>query len=189
MKRFAMAAICVLLFVACGGPGKNNSNTNDNTNATSNSNTNSQPPQQGFTECGSIKCQPGQYCYDPNLDDCRSGCLSNINCASDQTCEKGVAKVGNCKNKTTTQPPTDALQACKDACDKLQKCELLAVAETVGCKNDCSSLTTTEQETFSTCVKDWSCVGSSLPTCLAGIECGGRYKCPSGQTCVSGTCL
>lgn len=32
-------------------------------------------------------CQPGQYCADQTFSDCVNGCLSDVNCASNQYCE------------------------------------------------------------------------------------------------------
>ncbi len=55
---------------------------------------------QGFTSCGNFNtCQPGQYCEDDTFGDCAPGCLSNANCASDQTCESESGEpIGTCEN-------------------------------------------------------------------------------------------
>jgi len=55
---------------------------------------------RGFTECGDFEeCQPGQYCEDSVFGECAEGCLSNVNCASDQVCSiPDGQSVGTCEN-------------------------------------------------------------------------------------------
>ncbi len=61
----------------------------------------------GITDCGNFpdgpkQCQAGQYCSDEGFSECSNGCLSNNNCASDQTCQKpGSEDVGICENNVT----------------------------------------------------------------------------------------
>jgi len=58
----------------------------------------------GFTACGDfpagpVTCQPGQYCEDAIFSNCEPGCLSNLNCAADQTCIKDSGEnIGTCQN-------------------------------------------------------------------------------------------
>lgn len=50
------------------------------------------PPQvRGYTACGdfmgdNVYCAPGQYCAESTWSECDIGCLSDVNCASNQTC-------------------------------------------------------------------------------------------------------
>ena len=62
---------------------------------------------RGYTECGRFlggeKCAPGQYCADPTFSECANGCLSDVNCASNQYCYKTAGQnVGICENTRTT---------------------------------------------------------------------------------------
>lgn len=62
---------------------------------------------RGYTECGDFlggaTCSPGQYCSDPGFSECALGCLSDVNCASNQMCFKaGSAQVGVCENVTSS---------------------------------------------------------------------------------------
>lgn len=77
----------------------------------------------GVTPCGNFpdsqpkSCQAGQYCADEIISDCQNGCLSNTNCASDQTCEKSAGEdVGTCQ---AVQGSTE----CAPVCAKLQACD------------------------------------------------------------------
>ncbi len=58
---------------------------------------------RGYTDCGTFfggeTCQPGQYCVDPSWSECANGCLSDVNCASNQMCFKDSGRqVGVCEN-------------------------------------------------------------------------------------------
>ncbi len=49
------------------------------------------PRIRGYTSCGDfmsddVWCQPGQFCADSTFSDCDIGCLSDVNCASNQVC-------------------------------------------------------------------------------------------------------
>jgi hypothetical protein len=62
---------------------------------------------RGYTECGSFlggeSCAPGQYCSDATFSECANGCLSDVNCASNQYCYKTSNQhVGICENTRTT---------------------------------------------------------------------------------------
>ena len=146
---------------------------------------------QGFTHCGdfpdgkSKTCQPGQYCYDEGFSSCHSGCLSNINCASDQKCSKGSSNTGTCQS-IGPKPTVDQLVRCKAACTKMIKCGLLTVADSSACDGSCQSANSAQRKAIADCADTWSC--GALPACL-GVECGGKYKCSGGQTCLDGSCL
>lgn len=62
------------------------------------------PPPNGTTSCGErggepVMCQAGQYCESPTFGRCELGCLSNANCAIDQSCVKAADQnVGTCQN-------------------------------------------------------------------------------------------
>ena len=47
---------------------------------------------RGFVSCGEgyneITCHPGQYCANPDYGRCAKGCLSDLNCGSEQICDK-----------------------------------------------------------------------------------------------------
>lgn len=66
--------------------------------------TRSEPLAQGYTPCNELPgerdgviCHPNQYCQDPELEWCFSGCLSDDNCSHEQLCVKNKgANVGNC---------------------------------------------------------------------------------------------
>lgn len=79
----------------------------------------------GFTDCTPTGfedtptlCQPGQFCEDSNLAICENGCLSNINCADDQTCQIPAGEpVGSCANNGGGGPGLEAF------CEKLLTCD------------------------------------------------------------------
>lgn len=72
----------------------------------------------GTTTCGLQTCESGQYCS--NMI-CLDGCLSDKNCASNQTCEdmNEDTHVGTCRNK-----PQQATKDCDAFCDKAEACFL-----------------------------------------------------------------
>ncbi len=156
--------------------------------------------QPGYTECGTIKCSPGQFCDDPRFSACLNGCLSNVNCASDQECKKAAGNTdGSCVNKaSTTNPPPmgEALAACQAACDKSQTCGYFGPGDVVDCKSGCSQLSGVAQQALADCVKNASCT-STLPSCFnsncgTGVfTCcgpGPSYTCPSGKNCLGHVC-
>ena len=62
---------------------------------------------RGYTRCGNFlggeECSPGQYCADPQWSECALGCLSDVNCASNQYCFKRPSQqVGVCENVRAT---------------------------------------------------------------------------------------
>ena len=146
---------------------------------------------QGFTHCGDFPdnkpktCQPGQYCSDEGFSTCRSGCLSNINCAADQACSKVGGNVGICKS-TGPVPGVDQLARCKGGCKKMIQCGLITVADSSACDGSCQAANKAQRKAIADCTDTWNC--GALPACL-GVECGGKYKCKAGQTCLDGSCL
>jgi hypothetical protein len=118
----------------------------------------------GVTSCGNFpdmiakSCQAGQYCDDEGFSKCLNGCLSDTNCASNQTCEKASAtKVGNCINKTT---PTAT--SCTDLCKKAIGCK--AQTTQPMCEAACLGLT----EACKACVISKPC---NAPDDACDAEC------------------
>lgn len=64
---------------------------------------------RGYTYCGEfaneeVWCHPGQYCDDPVFTECRIGCLSDVNCASNQFCDiTAPNEPGTCRNNATIE--------------------------------------------------------------------------------------
>lgn len=148
------------------------------------------------TQCGVQICQPGQYCL--NLA-CVPGCLSNQNCASDQTCEglNDGKLVGNCQNKNQVSedmstPAVITDPKCKTMFDKLVQCGLFSWDEGIAAQSLCSKLTAQQLTTLSSCATAWDCSGTTAPVCL-GTICGGKYGCQPfagmNQRCVQHTCV
>ena len=100
--------------------------------------------RSGVTECGTaVSCQAGQYCSDPRFAECSVGCLSNNNCAGDQTCVTVPgSSVGSCALPSAAPPdlgrpitpPGDlgGVQGCGDG--------ICTDAERNSCVADCGSL-------------------------------------------------
>lgn len=59
---------------------------------------------RGYTSCGDFAgddkvCQPGQFCADEMWSECEIGCLSDVNCASNQVCVlTRTREPGYCEN-------------------------------------------------------------------------------------------
>ena len=112
------------------------------------------PSSQGYTDCGSVTCQPGQYCEDSRFSSCVDGCLSDANCLGNQYCDTADL-VPTCLNRSTPTPmdggppPADRLAACQSACDHFQTCGL-AAGETAQCRSDCAALTSDQQQAVAT---------------------------------------
>lgn len=146
--------------------------------------------KKGFTKCGDITCQPNQHC-NPNVELCNTGCLSNLNCTDDQVCTKRKgSNSGECTNKSTPPPkPKDMLQHCQNGCDVFQKCGLFGVDETAKCRADCNGLNDNQRKALGDCGAGWKLCSSGIPACLTGVECGGKFKCPSGEECIDHSCI
>jgi len=60
------------------------------------------PTSRGYTDCGNFmgpkQCSPGQFCSDATFSECTLGCLSDVNCASNQECIKNGTQLGVCEN-------------------------------------------------------------------------------------------
>jgi hypothetical protein len=158
---------------------------------------------QGITACGDFggspkKCQPGQYCKDESLSMCENGCLSNVNCASDQYCDKSTGMtVGNCENSQQQSQPDGGggaeLAHCLAACDKAGACGYFTPGDVIQCKDGCDKVSDVVRKALADCVDNKGC-NSQLPTCFdpncgQGLTCcGPSYACPSGKTCVGHLC-
>jgi len=118
----------------------------------------------GVTDCTppglpQVLCQAGQYCQDSVLGMCTNGCLSNANCAADQTCEKvGGANEGTCQN-VGGGGPTEA-----------EFCEKLLVCDPSGTMEQCSTIYKGTNEGCHTCVVDGNCGDINNGSCDAA--CG-----------------
>lgn len=128
LSKLVLVAACSFLF-ACGS---DDSGDDDGGNEA----------QAGFTECGDLTCQPGQHCS--NLL-CLDGCLSNVNCAADQTCTDidSASKLGTCQNDEGPGPGKDCDTFCEKsgACNGPtgEQCQQVcdaASSECVACVND-----------------------------------------------------
>ncbi len=90
---------CNNMLEMCFGGGNPNNVTPPNNNSGD-----SCSDQQGYTLCtfdaqfDDSCCQPGQYCSDSDFNECTNGCLSNENCAGDQTCDLSGGSPGVCMN-------------------------------------------------------------------------------------------
>lgn len=153
---------------------------------------------QGFTECGGVTCQPGQYCVDSRFDDCQPGCTSDVNCAENQSCQDpDFFNVGVCRQAAVVTDPTCGNGACesgedtnscpadctsrpvRDAtCDgyaqHAQECGLLAsLAE--GIRQSCQDLDADTQRALIACNASETC--SELRSC-SGVDCFADGQCP-----------
>ncbi|MCA9636291.1 MAG: hypothetical protein KC420_09730 [Myxococcales bacterium] len=119
---------------------------------------------EGVTDCTppglpQVVCQAGQYCADSVLADCQNGCLSNDNCAADQTCEKAAGEdVGSCQNMGGAGP-TEA-----------EFCEKLLVCDPAGTMEQCSMVYKGTNETCHQCIVDGNCGDINNGSCDA--QCG-----------------
>ena len=108
----------------------------------------------GFTDCTPMGfedtptvCQPGQYCEDSVLAECENGCLSNINCAADQTCEIPTGEaVGSCANNGGGGGVDVA-----DFCEKLLTCD------PSGTMAQCETVHTATNDGCHQCILDENC--------------------------------
>ena len=141
LKSRIVASIAFSLWaVACGGV------TNPNLGV-------------GMTTCGSVTCNPGQYCYGQGA--CTSGCESNVNCASGETCQKASGfETGSCVGgSVTTTVSRD------DFCTKAKACDP-SLSESA-----CTQLFNGAGETCKKCLMAESC--STLANCNS--TCGTHF--------------
>lgn len=118
----------------------------------------------GVTACGSFpdnqpkSCQAGQYCSDERISRCQAGCLSDNNCAGNQTCDKsGGTNTGSCVNVAPATTTT-----CADLCKKAKACN--PQLDTAQCEGGCVGFT----EECKACVIRQTC-NASRDACKA--EC------------------
>lgn len=164
--------IGAMLGVACGDDG-----SGDEAGGSCNAKT------QGFTECagGLVTCQPGQYCEVA----CSSGCLSDVNCACNQVCDKPEGQnVGACVQAapeptttgtpmTTTMPMTSGEpttggsleDACKGDCDAIEVFQCFMPGELQTCFDRCVGVTEAQLTQFE------NCIANSLADCPKLIAC------------------
>ncbi len=144
----------------------------------------------GFTACGNfpagpVTCQPGQYCEDAIFSNCESGCLSNLNCTTDQTCVKASGQnVGTCQGTTPTCDP-----ACSGDTPHCLGTTCVECLNPSHCGND-------ETCTGNVCVPvSTGCIpacGTATPYCLNGttcVECIDPSHCDPNETCVDNACV
>jgi hypothetical protein len=134
MKILA-GAICLLIAGATGcggddsgdgpGPGSSSGGSSSTTGGSE---------RTGVTECGIQQCSAGQHC--DNLI-CQNGCLSDDNCAANQTCAKeGGENIGSCQNTTTTAPGKDCdafVTLCSNCGESPGNCQSICDYESNAC--------------------------------------------------------
>lgn len=145
--------------VACSsdaGSSSGGSSQGSDSGAPAASGTGAAASPRGVTSCGSFpdnqpkRCQAGQYCADERVSRCETGCLSDDNCASNQTCDKSSGgSVGACLN---TAPATTT--SCADLCKKAKACS--PQLDTAQCEGGCIGLT----EDCKACVVRQPCTAS-----------------------------
>jgi len=101
----------------------------------------------GFTECGEFTCQPGQHC--DNFV-CLDGCLSNVNCAADQSCAEidSASKLGTCQNEPGSSSGPGPDKDCAAFCDKATAC---------GAPEQCQQICDAASSECVSCVIDSNC--------------------------------
>ena len=120
----------------------------------------------GQTPCGNFPefedkfCQAGQYCKDMTFSECASGCLSDNNCASNQTCAKeNGEQVGVCQNK-----PMMVDGECEAVCTKMKACDPTITNET--CNQFCAGVSSACRA----CVADANCADPEACLSACGFE-------------------
>jgi hypothetical protein len=131
----------------------------------------------GFTVCGSATCQPGQYCYDSNTSFCSNGCLSNVNCAADQTCDTSSGHTGTCRNKGGDVTPPET---CTPTPTFNDECGQMAL---------CLDVSQTDYTHVYKCVETTPCEGSGqCQPGATGAVCNDGYLPAKGKICLPGSC-
>lgn len=114
-----------------------------------------------FGQCGATnECSPGLECRDNR---CVKICDSNIDCGTNQYCNRGVCVIGNVR--------------IGQSCNTTSQCE-----EGLTCVNSvCSDVCTTILD----CPNDKICVGGScvLGTLQLNDDCGFNSQCPLDSVC------
>ena len=125
---------------------------------------------EGSTPCGMfgndpVTCSAGQYCADSVLALCENGCLTNDNCASDQTCIKADGEdVGSCQNNDDPDPPDPEGPTEAEFCEKLLVCDMSGTME------QCSIIYTGTNVTCHQCIIDGNCGDINGGSC--DVACG-----------------
>ena len=164
---FALMILTVFALSACGddddsGDDGDTSSTSSGTSSSSSSSSSggSSSGGDGTTVCSApslpeVICAAGQYCADQNFQDCQNGCLSNDNCAGDQTCIKAAGEdVGSCQNNTTT--PTGP--TVEEFTTKCLACGLDTV-------------------TADQCAQIYNAVSEACRTCIVASNCNDETAC------------
>jgi len=117
----------------------------------------------GITACGNFpdqqpkSCQAGQYCADEGFSECLNGCLSNVNCTSDQSCIKEAGQnVGTCQTVQGSVP-------CDTVCSKLKACAPATTDEM--CDQFCAGT----NDACKTCVANANCTDADACTAECGL--------------------
>jgi hypothetical protein len=124
-SKRAMIVLTALAVLGCGS-----GDSDDGGGSGGNTGTAGGNPDQGFTDCGVQRCQPGQHCN--NLV-CVNGCASDVNCASGQTCQDIDAdlRTGTCQGSSVPPPTKD----CDAYCAKAAACQSPTVSM---CEQECA---------------------------------------------------
>ena len=153
----AVTLACGVFVAACSDDKGEDSKTSSSSGGSSSggsSSGNSSTTRTGTTECAGVTCQAGQYC--DNIT-CEVGCLSNNNCAGDQTCKKsGSDQVGVCENNPQA----------KDCSAFVQKCMSCGQSEG-NCTNACYE---SSAECLACLVNLSGCEAQGCATACAGDE-------------------
>jgi hypothetical protein len=153
-SAIAFSCIGLVSLVACTvnntpGTGTSSSSSGGSSGGSSSGGSSGSTTERtGETECGGQKCTANQHC--DNLF-CATGCASDNNCATNQSCVKSSGEdFGTCQNTTT---PTT-----KDCAGYQEKCTTCGESE-ANCTASCKVITAECIE----CVKNTS--GCQLDEC------------------------
>lgn len=163
------------------------------------------PPERGFTDCGNfptrtlVQCPPGSFCDDPTFSKCAAGCLSDINCANNQICDKASgAQVGICQN--TNAPACSASRPCPSGqtcvsgtctaaptpeCSASKPCPSGQTCVSGICTTPPSGQCTPQDNGLDGCsslslCEDHDGPGPQAPACVAYAACDASHNCPTG---------
>ncbi len=166
MKRIAVVTLvfagALALAVSCGGSDRRSGGGGGgNPPSGGEGEGEGSPARTGVTECGGVQCQAGQYC--DNLI-CENGCLSNDNCAGDQTCQKEAGEnEGTCQNVVAEGEGEPEGVSLADFCTKVKACNP-ATTDAL-----CEQMYNGVNEACRQCIVNANC--SDENACQA--ECGG----------------
>lgn len=159
--------VSLFALVACTAPASNPTNGDDDDD--------NEPvcTDRGFTDgCSGSTCQPGQYCNaeGAGFDECTNGCLSDTNCACNQTCQKSPGEqVGVCGSGGPGPGPDDpAVEDCMNACSFIDSQQCFDTGDLDACWNRCKGASDGNIQTFIGCVvNEIECSGFEL--CIDGL--------------------